>query len=155
MARKADWLRNNSVYSVLATIVLKGGSANGQFIGHYPQGPNINFEVMGVALQHFRREVVEGAAESLAPALGVDGPAKISNFDSAAGQQYILGFYVAVDDGIRVQVGQPLADLLGYFGRLQLAEFTHAFQQTVQFTPGGVLQYQRHCGLAAKVAIEF
>ena len=52
----------------------------------------------------------------------MDGPAEISQFDDIVDEDDVLGFQVAVDDAVGMEVDQCLYGLLDVAGRLGLAE---------------------------------
>ena len=91
--------------------VLKRRTPGAKFVGQYSHSPNVSFEVVGRALHHFGREVVEGSTESVPASLGVDCPPEVCQFDRVVAHQYVFRFDVAVNDAARVQMLQPLQHL--------------------------------------------
>jgi hypothetical protein len=110
---------------------------------------------VGVALEHFGGEVVQGAAEGLPFALRVNGPPEIPDFNRLPRQQNVLRFDIPVDNAISVQVAQPLTDLSDHLRDLPLRKAPNPLHQTVQLPLRCVLEYECDRSLAGEVAVEF
>jgi hypothetical protein len=91
---------------------------------HYPQRPDVHFRPVRQPTDHFRRHPVRRPHQRLP--LGqllrhLGAEPEVGQFDSAVeGQQDRVGFDVAVDDALRVQVGERLEALLADGGDLFL-----------------------------------
>lgn len=92
---------------------LKRGSPKQELIGQHTQAPVVNATVVVPPLHHLRGQVVEGAAQGAAPAVGrVHGPAKVCDLEvPAQADEQVLRLDVAVDDVLGVAVGQGARQL--------------------------------------------
>lgn len=66
--------------------MVKGGFAGQHLVGEYSDGPDIDKVVVGLSLEYFGADVVEGAAVGVAPFLAVGGPAEVAQFANALGE---------------------------------------------------------------------
>ena len=64
----------------------------------------------------------------------MDGPAEIGQFDNIVDEDDILGFQVAVDDAVGMEVDQCFYGLLNVTGRLGLAEILFGSESIPQRT---------------------
>lgn len=88
------------------------------FIHENSHAPTVNLIIVVVPLCHFRRDVVEGAAESAPLLISFDGPPEVGDFEVVTQADDVLGFEVTMDDSVSVQIlysGEDLFDVVGSF----------------------------------------
>jgi hypothetical protein len=87
--------------------------SNQELVSQDAQRPQVDMVGMRLALYHFRREVIERAAQGR-PAIrrGMDGPSKVANLQIAIqAEQDVLGLDIPVDDVFRVKVFERVCHL--------------------------------------------
>lgn len=88
------------------------------FIHENSHAPTVNLIIVVVPLSHFRRDVVEGAAESAALLISFDGPPEVGDFEVVTQTDDVLRFEVPMNDSVPVQIlysGENLLDVVGSF----------------------------------------
>ena len=95
---------------VLVGFRLKRRFADQELVGEDAEGPVVDPLVVGLALDHLRREVVQGSAHGGPPAAGgVHRPAEVGDLEVALHvQQQVLWLDVSVDHLHGVTVTQSL-----------------------------------------------
>ena len=133
---------------------LEGRSADEELVQEDAEGPDVDHLVVLPPLDHLGGEVVEGAAQGVAAGgRGVDRPAEVGDLDLALRpDEEVLRLDVAVDDVLRVAVGQGLAEVGDVPGRGALGEPAAVGQFLVQLASGTVLEDEVDALLVEEVA---
>ena len=111
---------------------------------------------MFAALDHFRWEIVESAAEGGAPITWrVHAPAKVADLELAVdAEKQILRLDVPVDDVFRMEVGEGVCHLVDIDGTTALREGAKLCELLVELALAGELEHEENTLLVVEVAVE-
>jgi hypothetical protein len=71
-----------SVIGCLVVLRLEGRIADDELVAEDAERPNVHLVVVGLVIDHLRRQIVESATEGLPPVVrSVDAPPKVSNLN--------------------------------------------------------------------------
>ena len=127
--------------SHLPVLGFEGSPPAVELEGEHSDRPQVQPAVIGGLRDDLGADVVDGAAEGLAGAGSVHGPAEVGELDHVVlAEQYVLGLEIAVDDVQAVQVlHRP--DHLAHVARSPpLVEPARLLEVAVELPPGRVLE---------------
>mmetsp|Transcript_107214 Transcript_107214/g.303206 ORF Transcript_107214/g.303206 Transcript_107214/m.303206 type:complete len:205 (-) Transcript_107214:141-755(-) len=136
---------------------LERGPAHDHLVQEHAQAPDVQGVVVALALDHFRRKVVEGAAECCPRDAGDGAPAEVRYLEHIiVGDEEVLRLQIPVHNRLTMQVLETARDLHEVVPRSGLEEAPTLArpQQLVQLTLGAVLEQQVHRLGVLKVPVE-
>ena len=127
-----------------------------KLVGENAKRPVIYALVVRFILDHFRRQVVQRAAQRLAPRGGsVDGLTEIGDLHFfPQSEQKIFGFYVAMNHFFRVTIYHGIEEFRHVGRRPRLVELPLGLQHFVQLPLGGELEDEIDARFVVEIAVQ-
>lgn len=108
MLRKNNLRVDDLIVRFVVWVGLKGWISYCEFIGQYPDFPDVDWWIVCRTFDHFRCKVVKCATKRVPSFIWVDWPSKISQLYVSQRYQKIFWLDISMDDGVWMQVSQGL-----------------------------------------------
>ena len=134
----------------------EGRFTDQKLVGQNAERPVVHALVVRLIFHHFRRQIVQRAAERFATrGRRVDGPAEVGDFHLLAqAEQQVFRLDVAMNDFLGMTVNHGVEEF-GHVGRRPwLVELALGLQHFVQFSLGGEFQDQIHASFVVEIAVK-
>lgn len=140
--------------------ILKRRLADQKLVRQHPEAPQVHLLIVPIVLaagpDHLGRQVIERAAQRLAPVIRrVHAPPEIGNLDLPVdAHEDILGLDIPMDNVLAVEVAQRRSHLRNVLRGLPLGEPVLAAQVLVQLALAGELEDQKDALAVVEVAVQ-
>jgi hypothetical protein len=134
---------------------LKRVFAGKELVSQRAQCPQVNLAVVLLPLEHFGSQVERSAAESAPESFGlVDCPPEVADLGHSVRENDVFQLDVAVDDSVRVHVGDPLRHLPDYQRSSLLRDGAALLQHAVEVPLAAQLHEEVEVGAVREAVVK-